>query len=468
MNLPDSANSDQTTPHVVVLGAGMCGLYAARRLAAAGVKVTVIEKADRPGGLAASMEREGNFFDLGVKHLHAHDAELFEDIRQLMGAKLLPVPLRALIRFGGGFRKYPLKFLDLLLGIPPWTLAWILGGLGCQQLRNRLRSKKATNAEEALIELYGAPLYRYFFRDFTHRYWGRPPTELSAIFVWRKMPRLGAVDLIRQAFAKLGMKAKQDTEVENALAEETLYYSKRGALAIPEALVTQIESDGGEVRLGMSVESVEAEEGRLTAVVCGAGQERIACDHVINTIPISTFVSAIRPAAPPETTLAAERLKFRPLVVYGLVVKRRRVLDALYVYYRDSVFHRIAEPTQSGLVSQPPDHAVLLIEITCSLNDPFWSDEPSARERMLGDLEKERVVDRNEIVQIHHQCTPFGYPMFDLDFDLHLETVQSYLRQFGNVDSIGRQGGFCYPNMHQTMRFGADVADRLIAPTDNV
>ena len=127
------AHSPKTDAHhVVVLGGGMCGLYAARRLAAAGVNVTVIERANVPGGLAASMERDGNFFDLGVKHLHAHDEEIFRDIQELLGPKLLPVPLRALIRFGRGFRKYPLKFLDLLLGIPPWTLSWILGGLACQ------------------------------------------------------------------------------------------------------------------------------------------------------------------------------------------------------------------------------------------------------------------------------------------------------------------------------------------------
>ncbi len=128
----------QDLPHVVVLGAGMCGLYAARKLAAAGIRVTVIEQSDRPGGLAASMQREGNFFDLGVKHLHAHDKEIFDDIESIMGPKLLPVPLRALIKFGGGFRKYPLKFLDLLWGIPPWTLLWILTGLGIQQVKNRV------------------------------------------------------------------------------------------------------------------------------------------------------------------------------------------------------------------------------------------------------------------------------------------------------------------------------------------
>jgi predicted homoserine dehydrogenase-like protein len=117
----------------------------------------------------------------------------------------------------------------------------------------------------------------------------------------------------------------------------------------------------------------------------------------------------------------------------------------------------------SGLQSSPADHAVLLVEITCSIGDDFWNDSPSARDQLLRDLEQAGVVDREGIVQIHHQRTQFGYPVFDLDFERQVATVQSYLSSFDNVDSIGRQGGFCYPNMHQTMRFGAVAAERLIA-----
>jgi phytoene dehydrogenase-like protein len=50
---------------VIVVGAGMGGLAAALRLARRGCRVRVIEAADRPGGLAAGLEREGFHFDAG-------------------------------------------------------------------------------------------------------------------------------------------------------------------------------------------------------------------------------------------------------------------------------------------------------------------------------------------------------------------------------------------------------------------
>jgi hypothetical protein len=40
--------------------------------------------------------------------------------------------------------------------------------------------RKLGNAEEALQQLYGDPLCRFLFKDFTHRYWGFPATEASS------------------------------------------------------------------------------------------------------------------------------------------------------------------------------------------------------------------------------------------------------------------------------------------------
>lgn len=51
--------------HVVIVGAGAAGLSAAAHLAAAGLRVTVLEKNSRPGGRCARIERDGHTFDTG-------------------------------------------------------------------------------------------------------------------------------------------------------------------------------------------------------------------------------------------------------------------------------------------------------------------------------------------------------------------------------------------------------------------
>ena len=194
--------------HVIVLGGGPCGLYAARVLSRAGIAVTVIERDSRPGGLATSHKRGENWYDMGCHMLLEFDREIYEDIMELMGDESIPVELDAKIRWAGSFYRYPLQFQDMIRGIPFFKLVFYTLGLFYAQFRKTLVPWVPKNAEEALIQLYGTPLYKFFFKDFTHSYWGIHPRELSATFITTKMPRLSAVDVLKKALAKFGVKLR--------------------------------------------------------------------------------------------------------------------------------------------------------------------------------------------------------------------------------------------------------------------
>src|ERR1700732_660798 len=63
-----------TDPDVIVIGAGAAGLGAARRLAAAGLAVRVIEARNRPGGRAwTAHDPSGLPLELGCAWLHSAD-----------------------------------------------------------------------------------------------------------------------------------------------------------------------------------------------------------------------------------------------------------------------------------------------------------------------------------------------------------------------------------------------------------
>lgn len=463
----ESSAAPSQRPHIVVLGAGPTGLYAARTLTRRGHHVTVIEKADRPGGLATSHLRGSNWYDLGVHMLHEFDREIFEDIRDnVMGEERIEVPLDAKIRWAGAFYRYPLQFGDMVRGIPPLTLIRCVSGLLATQLWYKIFPKQPKDAEEALIQLYGAPLYRFFFRDFTHRYWGFPTTELDAKFITTKMPRLTAVDVIKKVLAKVGIKDRNVHAVESALREETLHYSRSGAETMTRRLADAVRSRGGSLLLNHDVASIEIQNGRATAVTArdasSGAESRIACDYLINTIPLPHFVQRSSGDPVPEAVRAScSHLRYKPITIHGLLVRKPKCIDGLYIYYRDRIFHRVGEPKNAGLTVNPPDHSVLIVETTCEEGDDKWNASPEVRERIMADLEAENIVSRDLIAEWHVLHAPQGYPVFRLGFEPHFQNVMNWIGSIANLRTAGRQGAFCYPNMHSAMRQGAKAAEAI-------
>jgi protoporphyrinogen oxidase len=55
-----------------------------------------------------------------------------------------------------------------------------------------------------------------------------------------------------------------------------------------------------------------------------------------------------------------------------------------------------------------------------------------------------------------------GYPIFKLGFEEHFDRVKGHIEKVANLRSVGRQGGFTYPNMHGAMRMGANAAKSVM------
>ena len=449
-----------TSPSLTILGGGVCGLYAGKQALQLGAQVTLFEKAPTFGGLAAGHQKGGNWFDLGVHMLHAFDEEVFATCQEAMGDERIEVPLRSHIKWGGKLYHYPLRGRDILAGIPPLTLARCLIGLLLAELESYHPTRQpGSNAESALIELYGSPLYEFFFEDFTHRYWGIHPRKLSAEFVRRKMPRLSAIDVFKNLLEKLRL-AKPRDATEGALRFETLHYSATGSETLPRNLARSLADKGAHLHPNSPIQKIHHNGSSITKITVEGHEHEVTSDAFLSTLPLPFLVQNLSPQPPEKVLAAAQELRFKPMTVYALLIKKERCMEALYTYYRDRVFHRVGEPKNAGLEVTPKAHTTLIVETTCEVGDFKWNGE--ALPQILHDLQAEGLCKPEEVISHHLIHSRHAYPIFSFGFEQPLQIVQNYLSRFSNLRSTGRQGSFTYPNMHSAMRMGAEAAKELL------
>jgi len=440
---------------VIIIGAGVCGLYAGLTFVRNGKSVLIIEKEPRVGGLAAGFKFGENYCDFGVHMLHAFNQEIFEDCAELMGEERIEAALDARIRWGNTTCRYPLKFGDMLRAMPLFTLFRCVAGLLIAEVSGSKKRSNIENAEEALISYYGTPLYEFFFEEFTDKYWGIHPRELSAEFVRRKMPRLSAIDFIRKCMPAFG--AKQNDLVESALNVETLHYSKTGTETLPRSLSQEFERLGGVIKKDTSITAITELKNEYNIFTNSASWR---ANLILNTAPVGSFIEML--SCPDLVVEAASKLSYKPTVVWALLVKRDKCMEGLYTYYRNRLFHRVGEPKNAGLEVKPDGHSILIVETTCDVGDDKWNDSEAIREQIVQDLEEEGIINSRDIVDWLHLKNAYAYPVYDLNFDSRLNTVTDWIDSKKTIASTGRQGGFTYPAMHTAMQMGKDAALKML------
>ena len=113
---------------LVVLGAGPAGLAAAWRAARRGLKVTLLERAERVGGLAGSFDVAGFRVDHGSHRLHpSTPAPLISDLRGLLGPDLQSRPRNGRLRIAGRWVGFPLNAGELARKLPTSMVAGPVG-----------------------------------------------------------------------------------------------------------------------------------------------------------------------------------------------------------------------------------------------------------------------------------------------------------------------------------------------------
>jgi phytoene dehydrogenase-like protein len=260
---------------VVVIGAGVGGLAIAALLAKRGMSVTVLERNRFAGGKAASHEKDGFIYDMGVHYCALGMAGPHGEVARQTGADLEFIkkgPIRIMVP--GGCSDFPLKLTGpvsmikfaRLLRVKPHKLFGVL-----RAFLKMISIKEIKDAEPYDDICLKDFLLRYTDDDGFHTFIDgvcaillvEPASEASAgEFLW--------------SFSNFANKA-------------SCSYPQGGFREIALSFLRVCEQNGGKVLLEQEVESIKIENGKAVGVVTKDGF--FAADVVVSNAGIKKTIA---------------------------------------------------------------------------------------------------------------------------------------------------------------------------------
>ena len=181
-------------PHVVVIGAGFCGLAAAYELGLLGIRATVLERDTDIGGLAGSFVAGGTRLEKFYHHWFTSDVHVMRLIAELdMSHRILERPTRTGAYYAHNFFKLSTP-ADLLRFRPlpfPDRIRLGLLALRARRVRNWRRLEDIT-AADWLRRLGGERVYRVVWEPLLRGKFGDLAEEVAAVWFWNKLKLRGS------------------------------------------------------------------------------------------------------------------------------------------------------------------------------------------------------------------------------------------------------------------------------------
>ncbi|MGW3367878.1 phytoene desaturase family protein [Streptosporangium canum] len=395
---------------IVVIGAGLGGLAAAVRLAAAGRDVTVVEARETPGGCCGTASVGDYRFDTGPSVLTMPDvlADVFaaagEDMESLLPLRRLDPYYR--LRYHDG------SHLDIVPGEEAMTeqVRRLCGAAEADRYR-RFRAR--------LGELFACEWPSFVDRDMTRlRSLAQPGVlaRLGALGGFRRLDRLVKghltdARLIRaHTFQALyvGLSPQRALGIYAVIAHMDtvggVFFPRHGGMhAIPRAMAAVAEKAGARIRYGVRAVEIETGSSGVSAVRLDTG-ERLAAGHAVVACDLPRAHAGLLPGGARDWRLRRPRYSPSCLVLhFGL--DRRLAGQAHHTVHFgrgwSSTFSALnagrPQPDPSLLVTYPESdagaaptgHATLtVLEPTANLNGMDGWDGLTSRleDRLLGRL----------------------------------------------------------------------------------
>jgi len=430
----------------VVLGGGLAGLTAAYTLQEAGVECVVLEREERPGGHARSIEVDGYVFDYGPHILFTNDARMEALIRDLLGDNMRAQERQAFIYHGAHdlYTRFP--FQAHLFGLPVDLVRECLVDL-VRAVEARARDgMQPRNYEEWMRSTFGDAIADRLMIPYAQKLWTVHPSEMEFSWIGRRVPTPDVERIVAGALTD---------DVTQVGATAAFWYPWSGGI---ESLARALGERVRGLELGREMLRVDVRR----RVIGLADGDELEFDRLVFTLPLCLLPEWFD-GLPAEVESASRSLAYQGIFNVNLGIDRPVLSDKhwIYFYEDDYPFHRLSFPGNFSPRNVPEGKSSISTEVAYSRHRPL--ERERMLERTVEALRSAKILDPDDAIELvqAEEILP-AYVVYDLDHQRNVATIRAWLEEH-RIWAAGRFGEWQYFNMDHSMKSGQSAAEAILA-----
>jgi protoporphyrinogen oxidase len=409
---------------IAILGAGVSGLAAARKLHDIGVDVVVYEAADKPGGLARSRVTNGYVYDPHGGHIfNSKKQEVVDWVFSLLPKENWQFNVRnAKVYFKGEYVSYPFELSLSELPIDDaveCAFDFITGQNGAEP----------ENFADWIVWNFGRSIADVYMLPYNRKIWAYPLEQMGVTWMKGKMPLPEKKEILRS----LAMK----DPTERKMPHSTFYYPIEGGIqTMVDAIAKPLN-----LKLSQPVQSIERD-----GICWRINGEQY--DIVISTVPLKVLPNAMKLPTTIETAIAG--LKYNSLTT---VLTDCPPTDISWLYIPSAEYraHRMGYQSTLSPKATPNGGGSGAFEI---IGKQFNVDDSLLKTALPQKLQAGRIIDT--------EFTEYAYVIHDLDYQKNVTAIRGYFDGCDGFYITGRWGSWNYNNMDMCMSEAFQLTERIL------
>lgn len=434
---------------IVILGAGLTGLSTAYHLEQQGFyDYIMVDKEASVGGLCRTIQQDGFTFDYTGHLLHVSDPYFRSLIDRIIGFEHFnPITRRSFVYSQGVYTRYP--FQSNLYGLNTQTIGECIEGF----VLRKASKKKTPSFYEWVLEQFGAGFGKHFFFPFQEKIFAHTIHDITASWTGRFVPTTSLPQIIQGAMTDNG----DEPIGYNA---QFFYPHQGGTFFWINKLAEQLHNRS---MLNCSVQSINLS----TKTVSFANGHTQPYTHLVNTIPLDTFLRCIIDKPTTSLRRAASWLRCNSVINFNLGIAHPRISDKHWIYFPEQhfPFYRLGFPGNFASTTTPPGCSSLYGEFSYQHKDKAWIattlNQALTHTKKLLHINDSDILTQ-KIIPISH-----AYVIYDFWREKNLPSLLTRLAQ-ESIFCSGRYGQWKYASMQEAVLDGKTMANFLLEKEGHV